>query len=232
MRSIKGSGGTRGERAAAFGGGAHGHEHAFHVWMVNDRCRRSHRAVHGAALHAVFGVLNGLLVSALRNRNALNAHAIARSIHHDEHVFEATVFFANEVANGSAVVAILQNSRGRGFDAHFVFDADAMCVVATAKRTIFVHHEFRHDKQRNPLHAFWRTLHASQHEMNDVLGHVVFAIGDEDFGAENLVRAIRQRLSAGAHEGQIRARLRLSEVHRAAPFAADEVFKVNGLELV
>ena len=68
--------------------------------------------------------------------------------------------------------------------------------------------------------------------MHDVLGHVVFAIGDVDFGAKDFVAAIRQSLSAGAHEGQIRARLRLGEVHRASPLAGDQILKVGGLQFI
>jgi hypothetical protein len=84
-------------------------------------------------LHAVAGVLHGLLVGALGNRNALHAHGVARGVHHDEHVFEATVFFAHQVAHGTAVVAKLQHGRGAGLDAQLVLDADAVRVVARAQ---------------------------------------------------------------------------------------------------
>ncbi len=40
--------------------------------------------------------------------------------------------------------------------------------------------KFRHEEQRNALGAGRRVGQARQHEMHDVVGHVVLAIGDED----------------------------------------------------
>ena len=59
--------------------------------------------------------------------------------------------------------------------------------------------------------------------MDDVFSHVVLTIGDEDLGAEHLVAAVGLRLGAGAHRGQVRAGLRLGQVHGAGPLAADEL---------
>ena len=56
--------------------------------------------------------------------------------------------------------------------------------------------------------------------------------GDVDFGARNFVGAIRLRLGLGAHRGQIAAGLWLGQVHGAAPFATDQLFQINGVELV
>jgi hypothetical protein len=39
--------------------------------------------------------------------------------------------------------------------------------------------------------------------VDDVFGHVVLAVGDEDLGAEDFVGAIALRLGAGAHGGQV-----------------------------
>ena len=68
--------------------------------------------------------------------------------------------------------------------------------------------------------------------MDDVLGHVVLAPGDEDLGAGHLETAIGLRLSPRAHSSQIAASLRLGQVHGAGPLAADQIFKVDGLELI
>ena len=46
-----------------------------------------------------------------------------------------------------------------------------------------LHQELRHDEERDALHAFGRVGRAREHEMHDVLGHVVLAPGDEDLGA-------------------------------------------------
>src|SRR5690606_19892945 len=96
-------------RAATFGEGAHGHEHAFHIGVMNDGGCGRHTAVHRTALHTVFGVAHGLLIGALGHRNALHAHRVASGVHHDEHVLQAAVLFAHQVANGATVIAILQH---------------------------------------------------------------------------------------------------------------------------
>ena len=68
--------------------------------------------------------------------------------------------------------------------------------------------------------------------MDDVLGHVVVTIGDENLGAENLVRTVTLRLGTRAHQCQVRPRLRLGEVHGAGPFAGHQLFEVGRLERV
>ena len=206
-----------GHRTATFNVRTHGHQHATHIGVVNDGRAGFHAAVHGAALHAIARELHRFLVRTLGNRNALHTHRITRSVHHDEHVFKATVFFAHQVAHSTTMVAILQHRGGAGFDAHLVFNADAMHIVAVAQRTVFVHHELGHHKQADALHTFRCALHTRQHQVHDVLGHVVFTIGDENFGAKNFVSAIGQRLGTSAHRCQIRTRLWLGQIHGAGP---------------
>ena len=57
---------------------------------------------------------------------------------------------------------------------------DAVHVVARAQRAVRVDQELRHDEQRDALHALGRIGRARQHQVHDVLGHVVLAVGDED----------------------------------------------------
>ena len=71
-----------------------------------------------------------------------------------------------------------------------------MHIVACAQRTVFVDHEFGYDKQADAFDAFGRTAHTCEHQVHDVLGHVVFTIGDVDFGTEHFVSAIGLRLGA------------------------------------
>ena len=122
-----------GHGATAFGIGAHGHEHAAHIRVMDDgRCALD-GAIDRAGLHAVTRVLHGPLVGAVGHCNALHAHGIAGGVHHDEHVLQATVFLAHQVTHSTAVVAILQHGSGAGLDAHLVFDAHAMHIVACPK---------------------------------------------------------------------------------------------------
>ncbi len=172
-----------------------------------------------------------LLVGALGHRHALHAHRVARGIHHHEHVRQALVLLAHQVADGTAFVTELQHRRRAGLDAQLVFDADAVHVVALAERAVCVHQELRHDEQADALDALGCATHPRQHQVHDVLGHVVLAVGDEDLGAEDPVAAIRLRLGAGAHCRQVAAGLRLGQVHRAGPPAGNHVRDVGLLLL-
>ena len=116
--------------AAALYVGAHGHQHALHIGVVDDGRASGNRAIYRAALHTVFGVQHGFLIGALGHCNALHAHGVAGGVHHDEHVFQATVFLADQVTHSAAMVAVLQHRCGRCLDAHFVFNAHAVHVVA------------------------------------------------------------------------------------------------------
>ncbi|SAL08108.1 hypothetical protein AWB81_08602 [Caballeronia arationis] len=219
MREVAVRGCHVGERACAFGQRAHRGEHAAHVRMLDDRDRLFRRAIDGTALHAISRVRHRPLIRLVRHRNALHADRETRRVHHDEHVFEAAIFFADQIADCAAVVAVLQHGGRARLDAEFVLDRHAMHVVAFAKRPVFVHHELRHEEERDALDAFRRARRAREHEMDDVVRHVVLAIGDEDLRAEHLERAVALRLGARTHEREIGARLRLGQVHRAGPFA-------------
>ena len=116
--------------------------------------------------------------------------------------------------------------------AELVLDAGWIDVVARTQRAVGVDHEFRNQEQRNPLGARGRIGQARQHEMHDVIGHVVVAIGDEDFGALDAIGAVISALGAGAQRADVGAGLRLGELHRAGPFAGDEFFQIDPLQLV
>ena len=56
-------------------------------------------------------------------------------------------------------------------------------VVALAERAVGVDEELRHDEERDALRAFGRIGQTREHEVDDVLGHVVLAERDEDLRA-------------------------------------------------
>ena len=65
--------------------------------------------------------------------------------------------------------------------------------------------------------------------MDDVLGHVMLAVGDEDLGAEHFIGAVALRHGAGAHGGQVGAGLGLGQVHGAGPAPGDQGLDVARL---
>ena len=64
--------------------------------------------------------------------------------------------------------------------------------------------------------------------MDDIAGQVMLSTGDENFGAGNLVAAVRLRLSAGAHDAEVGAGVSLGQGHRTGPLPAVELRQVGG----
>ena len=176
-----------------------------------------------AALHAFLGILERALVRAVGERDALNADRKARRVHHHEHVLEAAVGFADEIADRAfAAFADAHRARRVAVDAQLVLDAGADHLVGLAERAVVVHDELRHDEERNALGSFGRVRQPRENEMNDVLGHVVLAEGDEDLLAgEPVLVAVGHRFRA--HLREVRTGLRLGETHRARPLSGDEI---------
>ena len=230
--SVKGRSGHAGHGPATFHISAHRHEHAAHIGMVDDGCTRANGAVDRAALHPVLRKTHGRLVRPFRDGYALDAHAVTGGVHHDEHVLQTAVFLTDQIAHRTAMVAKLQHCGGACLDSHLVLNADAMHIVGCTQCAIGIDLELGHDEQADALHTLWRALYPGQHQMNDVLGHVVLTPGDEDLGTKDVERTIGQRLGTGTHRCQITASLRLGEVHGAGPLAADQLLQVNGLEFV
>ena len=153
-------------------------------------------------------------------------------VHHHEHVLEAAVLLADEVADGAAVVAEREH-RGRArVDAELVLERHAAHVVARAEAAVRVHEELRHDEQRDALGARRRVGRAREDEVDDVVGVVVLAVGDEDLAAVDPVAAVALRHRLRADRGEIGAGLRLGQVHRAGPLAGDHLRQVGALERV
>ena len=106
-------------------------------------------------------------------------------------------------------------------DAELVLDAGAAQVVARPERAIGVDEEFGREEQRQAARAGRRAGQAGKNEMDDVLGHVVLAIGDEDLLAEQAIGSVLGALRPGPHRVEIGPRLRLGQVHGPGPFARD-----------
>ena len=103
------------------------------------------------------------------------------------------VLLADEPARRAAVVAEDHGAGRRGVDAELVLDAAAAHVVARAQRAVGVDQKLRHQEQRDAARAGRRIGQARQHEMDDVVGQIVLAIGDEDLRAGDAVGAVAGR---------------------------------------
>ena len=167
------------------------------------------------------GVGQRLLVGALGDAEALMADGEARVVHHREHAAHALVLLADQQADRTVDVAIGHDAGRAGVDAQLVLERDAAQVVAPPGRAILVGQELGHDEQRDAPGAGGRAVEPRQHEVDDVLGQVVLAVGDEDLRAEDAV-AVAVRLGPGADGADVGARLRLGQAHRAGPAAGDQ----------
>ena len=117
-------------------------------------------------------------------------------------------------------------------DAELVLDTAGINVVASAERAVRIDEELRRKKQRDALRACRRAGQARENEMNDVVAHVMIAVGDEDFCAEQTIGAIGLLLRPRAERSDISARLWFGELHGARPFAGDQLFKIDVLQLL
>ena len=84
-----------------------------------------------------------------------------------------------------------------------------------AERAVGVDEEFRREEQREAARAGRRAGQPGEDEMDDVLGHVVLAVGDEDLLAEQAIGSVLGALRPGSDRVEVGAGLRLGEVHGA-----------------
>ena len=180
-------------------------------------------------MQTFFGVSAGILVGNFGQAKALHTHAQTRCVHHHEHGLQTFVRFAHQPAGRAVEV---NHRSGVRVNAHFVFQRTARYRIARAERAVCVWQEFRYDEQGNAFGAFWRFRQASQHEVDDVVRHVVFTAGDEDFGAGDGVGAVGVRNRFGAQNAEVSTAVRFGQTHRAGPFAGHEFWQVRGFQFV
>jgi hypothetical protein len=223
------SGGHQGQRPRTLGKRAHGHEHAAHVGVVHDG--RGLARAGRARLHPLARVGRGLLVRTLGQSHPLHAHGVARGVHHDEHELQAASGLAHHLGDGAgahvALVVAVQQHRGRTrLDAQLVLQRGTPHVVAPA-----VVEHLGGDEQRNALDPGGRVRQAREHQVDDVVRHVVLAVGDEDLLPEQPVASVVLRHGARAHQREVGSGLGLGQVHRAGPLARHQARQVARLLL-
>ena len=147
---------------------------------------------------ALLGVGIGFLPSGIEQANALQSHMQTGRVHHDKHGVQA---FAGFTHDGAHRFVKAHHASWAAMQAHFFFYAVA---VNTAAAAIGV--KLGHQKQRQAFGAGGRIGQAGQHQMNDVVGQVVFATRDKNLRATDGVSAlgvIRHGHSLGASQAQV-----------------------------
>ena len=162
------------------------------------------RARQRAHLDALLRVGHRVLVGDLGQAQALHADAQARPVHHHEHRLQALVRLADQPAVG-AVEDRSGRWRCRGCPSCARGRRSrCRCARRACRRPFDI--ELRHDEQRDALRARRRIGQARQHQVHDVLGHVVLAGGDEDLLAGEPVAAVGLRLGLACAAGRGRCR--------------------------
>ena len=209
----------------------HAQQHAFDIRVAGNRAHAFAGLAGSPALLALQRVGKRMLIGALGHAKPLNTDCKASVVHHREHAGQTPIFLTDQPADGTALVAIDHGAGGRTVNAHLVFDTGHFHVVALAQGTVVVDQELRHKEQRNALGACGRIRQARQHHVNDVVGKIVVAVGNENLLAEDAVSAVVPTLGLCLERVQIRSCLRFGQVHGAHPLAGNQLLQVFGLEL-
>ena len=105
-----------------------------------------------------------------------------RCVHHDEHGVQTFAGFANDFGQG---IFKTHHTSGAAMQAHLLFNAIAMDGTAFAVRV-----KLGDQEKRQTFWAGRRIGQPSQDQMHNVVGQVVFATRDENFGAVQRITAI------------------------------------------
>ncbi len=68
--------------------------------------------------------------------------------------------------------------------------------------------------------------------MDDLIGEIVVAVGDENLGPRHAPAAIVIRFGAGLERADVAPRLRLGQIHRRRPFARHDLRQIVALQFV
>ena len=225
--------GPQGEGLAAFDKRLGLQQHAAHVGVNHDGVGRQFGALgpgQRTALQTIMGEFDGGLIGSGADRQALQAGAEPGLVHHHEHAGHALVLGSDQPAPG---VLIGHDAGGIAVDAHLVFQARALDArIPFAQRPVFIDEHLGHDEQADALDPLRRALDPGQHQMDDVVGEVVFARRNPDLLAGDVVAAVAVRNGLGADQAQVRAALRLGQVHGPAPFADGHLGQIHRLLLI
>ena len=93
----------------------------------------------------------------------------------------------------------------RGVDAQLMLNAAGAHIIGAAEASIFCGEEFGGEEQGYALHAFGCIGQPGQHQMDDIVGHIMVAPGDVDLLAIEPVIALAVRLRAGGQGAKVRA---------------------------
>ena len=203
--------------------------------MLDDRNLRRGGILFGdlATLQALARVLQRMLVGVRRQTGRLQPGGDAGMVHQLEHVAEAPVRLAKQPAAAVAVVAEAQGGGGVASYSQLVFEAGGHHVVELADRPVLVDAVLGNDEQADALHPRRGIGKPGEHRMDDVLGDVLVAAGDEALGTgQQIIVAVLGLHRGGLDVAQRAAGLRFGEAHGPTPLTRTQLLHVGLLQLV
>ena len=169
------------------------------------------------------------MIGTLGYRQALYADTLTGIVHHGEHIFQALVRFTDQITQRTFK---FHHTSRAAVDTQFVLQRQRAGGVPFGGRlAVVVEQEFGHDKQRDTFDTGRRIRQTRQHQMNDILGHLVITPGDKDLGATDAI-GVAIRYSFGFYCRQIRTGVRFGQVHGAGPLARDQFRQVGVFQLI
>ena len=95
---------------------------------------------------------------------------------------------------------IMQHSSGRTLNSHLVLNAATDHVIALPQSTVAIDLDFRHQEQRYSREALAFPFNLCQHQMDDIIRHVMIATSDKDFSAGDGIGTVVLLHRLGAHQ--------------------------------
>src|SRR6185437_2137657 len=134
----------------------------------------------GAALEPGGGVPVGVLEGPLGHGGPLETDGQPGGVHHGEHGGHPTVEVADQLALGGFVG---HDAGGAAVEAELLLDADAVDGVAGTEGAVGADEEFGDHEEGQSPGPGWGAGRPGEDQVDDVVGQVVVAPGDEDLGA-------------------------------------------------
>ena len=153
-------------------------------------------------LRALPGIGERGLVARGAERRRAEPHPDACLVHHMEHVGEALVRLAKEMAHAGPVLAQMQKRVGGAAITHLVVQAGERHAVALADSSPIQHLVLGNDEQRYALDAGRTARDLRQHQVDDVFRYLLIASRYPHLPAEQAVRAVPGRFGARGDVGE------------------------------
>ena len=157
-------------------------------------------------MDAVFSVRHGVLIRILGDGQTLQTDPQPFVIHHREHRLQATIGFADHPAFR---IFKVHDACARAFNAHLLFDGTNARSIALARVVVRVRHKLRNQEKADSTRTTRCIRKFGENQMDDVVGEILLAAGDEDFRAGDGVGAIVLRNRARPHHAEVGASVRL-----------------------